>query len=193
MQIVKNCVSPHLFPASVWFTMGFGEWVSSGPAPQLRLLVTLPLLRHIRPRSLREPAYKESMWWATATTCMCFRADEITTPTVSSYVAMVHLSWGDVSISVDHCMVCVILKQSKTDQYGTGVYWHNRQLSLPSVWLFMEHLQRPFLCLAVGISLAKSHFVQLVEVSPDASWSPRWWATLGRLFTLGLQWPLGST
>ena len=50
-----------------------------------------------------------------------FCAGEITVPTASSFDPVVHLAWGNISISDDSRMLRVFLKHSKTDQYGRGV------------------------------------------------------------------------
>ena len=99
------------------------ERARTGPAPAARLPITPPLLCRIRlvcqPPT---PSYDEALLWAAATTWFFgfFRAGEITVPAVSAFDPAVHLSWGDVSISGEHQVVRVVLKRSKTDQFGRG-------------------------------------------------------------------------
>jgi hypothetical protein len=49
-----------------------------------------------------------------------FRAGEITVPSASAYDAAPNLFWGDVAISGDQLVVRVLLKRSKTGQFGRG-------------------------------------------------------------------------
>ena len=55
------------------------------------------------------------------TTCFFgfFRAGEITVPAAEAFDPAVHLAWGDVAISTP--ALRIILKRSKTDQFGRGV------------------------------------------------------------------------
>ncbi len=65
------------------------------------------------------------MLWAAVTSCFFgfFIAGELTVPTLSSYNATAHLSWGDVTIDdpTNPTRVCIYLKRSKCDQLGNGV------------------------------------------------------------------------
>ncbi len=53
-----------------------------------------------------------------------FRAVELTVPMRTSYNAIIHLTWGDVTIDnpKNPIRVCVFVKCSKCDQLGNGVH-----------------------------------------------------------------------
>ena len=100
------------------------ERARAGPVVARRLPITPAILRQIRPLcNPAEPDYDMILTWAAASTCFYgfFRAGEITTPTRSSFDPASHLAWGDVAISSDGRTVRVVLKRSKTDQFGRGV------------------------------------------------------------------------
>ena len=97
-----------------------------GPPPKERLPITPPILRQIRESlSSVQPQHDSAMLWATASACFFgfFRAGEITIPSVTAFDQTVHLAWGDVSVDPGHppTRVRILLKRSKTDQFGRGV------------------------------------------------------------------------
>jgi len=97
-----------------------------GPPPKERLPITPPILRQIRESlSSVQPQHDSAMLWAAASACFFgfFRAGEITIPSVTAFDQTVHLAWGDVSVDPGHppTRVRILLKRSKTDQFGRGV------------------------------------------------------------------------
>lgn len=108
--------------------------------------------------------------WAAATTCFFgfFCAGKITVPTVSAFDPVVHLSWGDVSISNVSQVVRIILKRSKTDQFGRGtqVYLGDELCPVRAFQSYgVVHGTSPgtFFCSTVGTPLTKAHFVYQVR------------------------------
>ena len=92
-------------------------------------------------------------------------------PAGSAYDPAVHLSWGDVSISDDGRVLRVVLKRSKTDQYGRGVevFMAATDNDLCPVTAVRSYVSlrgtRPgaFFYTANGSLLTKSRFVELVR------------------------------
>ena len=136
--------------------------------------ITPPILRRIRlvwqPQT---PSYDEVLLWAAASTCFFgfFRAGEITVPTASAFDPAVHLSWGDVSISSERQVVRIILKRSKTDQFGRGtqVYLGATGDELCPVRALQSYVvvrgtsPGAFFRSAVGTPLTKARFVDQVR------------------------------
>ena len=95
-----------------------------GPPVTQRLPITVPLLRQMRRVLTQHPIdYESSLIWVAATTCFFFRSGEITAPTESGFNPTVHLAWGDVGMddSTPSTKIRVVLKRSKTYQFGRGV------------------------------------------------------------------------
>ena len=100
-------------------------------------------------------------------------AGEITVPAVSAFDPAVHLSWGDVSISGEHQVVRVVLKRSKTDQFGRGtqVYLGSTSDELCPVRAVQSYVAMrgtspgAFSCSAEGTPLTKARFVELVRLA----------------------------
>ena len=102
------------------------------------------------------------------------RGDHVTnTATESGFNSAVHLAWGDVGMdnSTPPTKIRVVLRRSKTDQFGRGVaVWigETRDEVCP-VRAVMEYTARrgtaagPFFRLENGIPLTKSRFVQKVR------------------------------
>ena len=96
-----------------------------GPPPA-RLPITPAILNQIRGVLLHEPIrFEDRLIWAAAATCffVFFQAGEITVPTETSFGPAVHLAWGDVGVTNNSPSrkIRIILKRSKTDQFGRGV------------------------------------------------------------------------
>ena len=97
-----------------------------GPPPKERLPITPPIPRQIRASlSTVQPQHDSAMLWAAASACFLgfFRAGEITIPSATAFDQTVHLAWIDVSVDPGHppTRVRILLKRSKTDQFGRGV------------------------------------------------------------------------
>ena len=69
--------------------------------------------------------YDRRLLWAAMTTCFFgfFRSGEITVASRATFDPAIHLAWGDVAINCgDPPTLRVLLKRSKTDQFGRGVH-----------------------------------------------------------------------
>lgn len=96
------------------------------PPTRIRLPITPTILRRMRDHwAARATDYDIIMLWAASVLCFFgfFRAGELTIPTLQSFEATKHLSWGDVAIDNPQAprTLRVNLKRSKTDQLGEGV------------------------------------------------------------------------
>lgn len=95
-------------------------------AARIRLPITPAILRQLKCHwEIKAADSDVKMLWAAAVLCFFgfFRAGELTVPSLNSFDLKFHLSWGDVSLDNPHSphIVKVVLKRSKTDQFGRGV------------------------------------------------------------------------
>ncbi len=115
------------------------------------------------------------MLWAAATLCFFrfFRAGEITIPYATAYSRGAHLSWGDISVDNRDTptLLRVILKRSKTDQFGRGaeVYIGRTVCSLCPVAAVLSYMcsrgtsPGPFFTFKDGRPLTKPLFTKYVR------------------------------
>ena len=147
-----------------------------GPPPAQRLPITPPILYQIRAVLLAAPPHHDkAMLWAVASACFFgfFRAGEITVLSVSALDPTVHLAWSDVAIDSGHppSKIRVLLKRSKTDQFGRGVVVFLGATgddlcpvtAVVSFAALRGDAAGPFFCLQDGPPLTKSRFVARIR------------------------------
>ena len=75
------------------------------------------------------------MMWAATTVCFIsfFRSGEYTVPSAVAFDPTIYLSWGDVAVDdlANPSVICFFLKQSKCDQFSTGVEVFVKKIGKP--------------------------------------------------------------
>ena len=93
---------------------------------RIRLPITFSILSGIK--KVWEDAginYDHLLMWAATTVCFFGfgHSGKITVPSTAALDPTIHLSWGNVAVDdlANSSVICFFLKQSKCDQFGTGV------------------------------------------------------------------------
>ena len=99
---------------------------SRANAARILLSITFSILSGIK--KVWEDAgvdHDHLLMWAAATVCFFgfFRSGEITVPSAAAFDPTIHLTWGDVAVDdlANPSVIRFFLKQSKCDQFGSGV------------------------------------------------------------------------
>ena len=153
----------------------------SPQAKRIRLPITPAILKKMHSHWSSVTADPDiKMLWAAAVLCFFgfFRSVELLVPSQKVYNAAEHLSWGDVTVDSQTSpkMLKVVLKKSKTDQFGAGaqVYVGRTGCTLCPVAAVLEYMVArgneagPFFRLANGRPLTKPLFTQRVRQALQA-------------------------
>ena len=98
--------------------------LSRGTPTRNRLPITAHLLRQLRSTWERTSHPNRVLLWAVSCTAFFgfFRLGELLRDSPRTFNQSIHLAWGDVAADsrTDPTMVQIVLKRSKTDQFGKG-------------------------------------------------------------------------
>ena len=122
-----NTFESQLTPRLLLVMKGIRKLTDTSKPPRVRLPITSDILQGIHTVLSAEPhLYFSKMMWAAC--CMAFfgflRSSEFTVPAQNHYDPEVHLSLSDITLD-KRCfptMVCVHIKQSKTDPFRQGAH-----------------------------------------------------------------------
>ena len=95
-----------------------------GVKGRIRLPITAAILRQIKSALEESDLGNKLVWWAICCTAFFgfFRRGELLVDTPATFCQATDLAWGDIAVDdlTNPRMLCVHLKKSKIDQFGTG-------------------------------------------------------------------------